>query len=197
MARELFIESHASVQFLLYLAISSIAAGVNLGVGFYLYAVAGLSAGGLYIFSVAVGYLTGMLVNWSLNRVITFPRSGRRRLAELRTFFVVAMIGLVLTVVLAGVFRSTLAGPVAHLIASIGQVSAPSAETVGQVMAIGLVAIYSFLSHKWLTFARGIRFQMEVVSRRLAKKLKQHAAHRTPKRSATFREPLTKVMPRE
>ena len=61
------------MQFLLYLAISSIAALVNLLVGFSLYALLGLSAGSLYALSVAIGYLAGMAVNWSLNRVFTFP----------------------------------------------------------------------------------------------------------------------------
>jgi hypothetical protein len=29
-----------------------------------------------------------------------------------------------------------------------------------QFMTVGLVAIYSFINHKWLTFRRGIRFQL-------------------------------------
>ena len=66
--------------------VASIAALVNLLVGFSLYALLGLSAGSLYELSVAIGYLAGMAVNWSLNRVVTFPNSGRRWLAEIRTF---------------------------------------------------------------------------------------------------------------
>ena len=111
------------VQFLLYLAISSIAAMVNLLVGFSLYALLGLSAGSLYALSVAIGYLAGMVVNWSLNRVFTFPGSGRRKLSELRTFVVVALIGLLLTVALAAGFRSTLAPYIAELVARAGSVT--------------------------------------------------------------------------
>ena len=147
------------VQFLLYLGISSLAAIVNLLVGFSLYALLGLSAGSLYALSVAIGYLAGMAVNWSLNRVITFPDSGRRKLSELRTFVVVALIGLLLTVALAAGFRSTLAPYIAELVARAGWLPALSAETTAQVMAVAMVAVYSFLGHKWLTFARGIRFQ--------------------------------------
>jgi hypothetical protein len=35
----------------------------------------------------------------------------------------------------------------------------PLIETTAQVMAVATVAVYSFLSHKWLTFAHDIRFQ--------------------------------------
>jgi putative flippase GtrA len=142
------------------LAISSIAAIVNLLVGFSLYGLLGLSTGSLYALSVAIGYLAGMAVNWSLNRVFTFPGSGRRKLSELRTFVVVALIGLLPTVALAAGFRSTLAPYIAELVARNGRSPAPSVETTAQVMAVALVAVYSFLSHKWLTFDRGIRFQV-------------------------------------
>jgi len=147
-------------QFLLYLANSSIAAIVNLVVGFSLYTLLGLSAGLLYSLSVAIGYLTGMTVNWSLNRVVTFPGSGRSKRSELRTFVVVALIGLLLTVALAAGFRSTLALYITELVARTGWVLAPSVEITAQVMAVGIVAVYSFFGHKWLTFARGIRFQV-------------------------------------
>jgi putative flippase GtrA len=153
------------VQFLLFLAISSIAALVNLLVGFSLYALLGLSGGSLYALSVAIGYLAGMAVNWSLNPVFTFPNSGRRKLSELRTFVVVALIGLLLTVALAASFRSTLAPYIAELVARAGSLPAPSIETTGQVMAVATVAVYSFLGHKWLTFARGIRFQVSRLGR--------------------------------
>jgi putative flippase GtrA len=146
------------VQFVLYLAISSIAALVNLFVGFSLYALLGLSAGVLYSLSVSIGYLAGMAVNWSLNRAITFPGSSRRALSELRTFGVVALVGLLLTVALAAALRGTLAPVLADFVGRSG-LHVPSADAVAQVMAIGTVAIYSFMAHKWLTFAHGIRFQ--------------------------------------
>ena len=155
----------AEVQFLLFLAMGSVAAIVNLLVGFSLYELLGLSAGPLYALSVAIGYLAGMVVNWSLNRVITFPRSGRRKLQELRTFIIVALIGLLLTIALAAGFRTTLAPYVAELVARAGWLPALSAETAAQVMAVAMVAVYSFLGHKWLTFARGIRFQASRLGR--------------------------------
>ena len=158
-------ERATRVQFLRYLAISSVAAIVNLIVGFSLYALLGLSAGALYSVSVAIGYLAGMVVNWSLNRVVTFPGSGRRRLSEIRTFVVVALIGLLLTVALAASFRITFAPYIAGLVARAGWLPAPSAETTAQVMAVAMVAVYSFLGHKWLTFSRGIRFQVARLGR--------------------------------
>ena len=147
------------MQFLLYLGISSLAAVVNLLVGFSLYGLLGLSAGWLYAISVAIGYLAGMAVNWALNRVITFPNSGRRKLSELRTFIVVALIGLLLTVALATGFRDSFAPYIAGLVVGQGWAPALSAETTAQVMAVAIVAVYSFLGHKWFTFDRGIRFQ--------------------------------------
>ncbi len=35
-----------------------------------------------------------------------------------------------------------------------------SAETIGQAVAIGTVSIYSFAAHRYLTFNRGLRFQI-------------------------------------
>jgi putative flippase GtrA len=166
------------VQFLLYLTISSTAVIVNLFVGFSLYALIGLSARFLYSLSVAIGYLAGMAVNWSLNRAFTFPYSGRRRLAELRTFLVVALAGLLLTVPLAGALRYTLAPHVAQIIARSGLVHAVSAETTAHFAAVGMVAVYSFLSHKWLTFAHGIRFQVS--------RLRQLACGRSTEHSDGF-----------
>ena len=153
------------------MAISSIAALVNLLVGFSLYALLGLSAGSLYALSVAIGYLAGMAVNWSLNRVVTFPNSGRRRLAEIRTFLVVALIGLLLTLALATIFRRTLAPYIAELVARAGSIAAPSVETTAQIMAVATVVVYSFLGHKWLTFGLGIRFQVSRLGRLVVREI--------------------------
>ncbi len=145
------------MQFLLYLTISSVAALVNLLVGFTFYSLLGLSAGLLYAMSVAIGYLTGMGVNWSLNRLITFPRSGRSAMSEIRTFVVIASIGLLLTTVLAEIFRATLAVHAAEIIARFDGGYVPSTDLVAHAGAIAAVAVYSFLGHKWCTFDRGIR----------------------------------------
>jgi putative flippase GtrA len=85
------------LQFLCYLTVSSLAALTNIMVGYALYGLLGLSTGPLYASAVAIGYMTGMAVNWSLNRIVTFPRSGRRKLDEFGTFVAVASVGLVLT----------------------------------------------------------------------------------------------------
>ncbi len=164
-------EPATRVQFLLYLAISSIAAVVNLLVGFSLYSLLGLSAGSLYALAVAIGYLAGMVVNWSLNRIFTFPGSERHKLSELRTFVVVALVGLLLTVVIAVGFRSFLTPYIAELAIRAGGIHTPSDETMAQMMAVAIVAVYSFLGHKWLTFARGIRFQVSRLGRPVMRKI--------------------------
>ncbi len=145
------------MQFLLYLIISSVAALVNLLVGFTFYSLLGLSAGLLYSLSVAFGYLTGMGVNWSLNRLITFPHSGRPVISELRTFVIIASIGLVLTTILAAVFRNTLVVHASAIIACFDGGYVPSTDLTAHAAAIASVAVYSFLGHKWCTFDRGIR----------------------------------------
>jgi putative flippase GtrA len=140
------------LQFLCYLTISSLAALTNILVGFSLYGLLGLSTGPLYAAAVAIGYLTGMVVNWSLNRIVTFPRAGRSKLDELRTFVAVASVGLLLTVVLAAIVRSTFAPVVAEFLTRADWFPAPSAELTAQVMAVAVVVVYSFFAHKWITF---------------------------------------------
>jgi putative flippase GtrA len=173
------------MQFVRYAGISSLAAIINLLVGFVLYSILGLATGVLYCLAVSMAYLTGMVVNWSLNRAITFPRSGRRKVSEFRTFFVVATIGLGLTIALASLFRSTLAPYLTPLVARALPDSVATVDATAHAIAIAVVAIYSFIGHKWLTFDRGIRYQISRLGRRVTRSVFWPYFQRTGQRGDT------------
>jgi putative flippase GtrA len=145
------------VQFPTYVVFSGLAAALNLAVGTGLYSWLGARSTARYAACVSVGYLAGMVLNFSLNRTFTFERDGRSALLQLRSFVLVSGFGLVLNTVLAIALRrlatTLLAGAsvadtdTLHIAASSGPHAA----------AIGIVAIYSFIAHKYLTFAGGIR----------------------------------------
>jgi putative flippase GtrA len=160
-----------AVQYLRYVACSACAALTNFTVGFALVQGAGFTSGLRYPLAIACGYASGMIVNFVLNRHFTFSGSDRTRLEQSRTFFVVAITGLVLTSVVASAARSLfdLVLPGTPLL---GGSLAPlgTAETIGQVIAIGLVSIYSFAGHRYLTFNRGIRFQAHRLARLVSTK---------------------------
>jgi hypothetical protein len=78
-------------------------------------------------------------------------------MSEIRTFVVIASIGLPLTTVLAEIFRETFAAHAAETIAHFAGGYVPPTDLVAHAGAIAAVAVYSFLGHKWCTFGRGIR----------------------------------------
>lgn len=143
-----------SLQFLLYLICSAAAALANLLVGFVMINALGFTSQLEYPFAVAIGYCAGMAINFLLNRRFTFDGNDRSKLQQARTFLIVALSGLVLTSAIAAVVRAALSGLARDVALPI------SAETIGQVAAIGIVSIYSFAGHRFLTFNRGIRFQL-------------------------------------
>jgi putative flippase GtrA len=143
-----------SFQFLLYLACSAAAAMANLLVGFAIVNALGFTSRVQYPIAVAIGYCAGMAINFLLNRRFTFEGSDRSKLQQARTFLVVALSGLLLTSTVAAIVRAALSG-----LAS-GASLPLSAETIGQLVAIGVVSVYSFVGHRFLTFNRGIRFQL-------------------------------------
>jgi putative flippase GtrA len=143
------------LQICLYIIVSGAAALVNVAVGAVLYSTLGLANGPFYAVSVAIAYLAGMAFNFGLNRSLTFRHSTRNGLLQMRTFIVVAGIGLLLTIALAAMLRVTAAPKLAALIASIG-LQVP-VDGVAHATAVALVSVYSFLGHKWLTFTGGIR----------------------------------------
>ncbi len=147
------------LQFVLYLVCSAAAATANLVVGFILINGLGFTSSLQYPLAVAIGYCAGMAVNFLLNRRFTFQGNDRTRIEQGRTFLIVALSGLMLTSVIAAVVRALLPGLLPAGMLG-GPNSAANAETIGQVVAIGAVSVYSFAGHRFLTFNRGIRFQL-------------------------------------
>lgn len=149
-----------------FVACAGCAALVNLLAGTVLVEGCGFTSQTLFPLAVAIAYCLGMLVNLTLNRRFTF-RSDRTRIAQARTFVVVSITGLALTTVAASLCREGLGwimadGPPKALP---GLVATP--ETLSRVIAVALVALYSFAAHKYLTFHRGIRQPLRLLLRHL------------------------------
>ena len=86
---------------------------------------------------------------------------------------VVALIGLMLTVGLAAGLRSTLAPYIRDFLAHNAVLPALSVNSTAQAMAVAVVSVYSFLGHKWLSFGRGLRFQLSRLGRLTGRKINQ------------------------
>ena len=152
------VQFYLNRQFVRFVAFSGLAALTNLLVGVLLYDAVGLEQGWEYGISVSVAFLAGMAVSFALNRWLTFGPSGRSVYREMRTFLVVSLGGLILTVTLSYVFRNT---AVAGLM-SIKWVAAriPAGVTTDMLshfVAVGLVTFYSFACHKLFSFGPGSR----------------------------------------
>lgn len=130
-----------------FLLCSGLAAAVNLGVGYVLYALLGLSDGWQYGVSVAFAFLSGMGVSFYLNRRFTFEPSGRLTRSEAIDFFAVSVGGLAITTALAQYLRLHMPQIDPHL----------PPEALAHIGAVGLTAIYSFFAHKYVSFRHGRR----------------------------------------
>jgi putative flippase GtrA len=150
---------HQSVfeQVPLFLLCSGIAALANLTAGYLLYQGLGLNQGRLYGLSVALAALVGMSVSFVLNRHLTFERSGRRARDEMQTFFLVSVIGLGLTVGVSHLLRGLVLPALLLTLGLTDWRPALNLELLAHAGAVGLVGLYSFLAHKYLSFGQGIR----------------------------------------
>jgi putative flippase GtrA len=143
-------------QFLWFLLCSGTAAVTNLVCGAALLRAVEPSTGG-YGAVLAFSYCVGMIVNFLLNRKFTFRTRYRPINHEARTFLVVSLIGLGLTMIIGWIARRSL-----QWLAIVEGIAMTPHNTwlrdVGaQALTIGVVAVYSFVGHRTLTFAKGIR----------------------------------------
>lgn len=152
------VRSFLTPRFLRYIACSGLAALANFVVGNVLYNVAGWDGAWSYKLAVMHGFVAGMAVSYLLNRLFTFDRSGRRLHQELRTFTVISLGGLVLTVIVAASLRAYVTPSLVALLPSAGTLArlASDPEATSHFLAIGLVTFYSFTFHRLFTFDRGI-----------------------------------------
>jgi putative flippase GtrA len=141
------VSNRTETQLFKYLIFAGLATLVNIILRFILseYILLGYTA------AITTAYLLGMFINFTLNKVYTFPSGHRRIYQEGRTFVVIAVIGLLLTNLIALLFVY-----IGNNILNI-QIAYNLLKTYSHILAVGLVAVYSFLGHKYLTFRGGIR----------------------------------------
>lgn len=104
-----------------------------------------------YNVSITIAYTLGMIFNFVLNRIFTFSNFNRRIDQQARSFIFVALGGLVLVNLSSFLFR--IIGQ--NLFSSI--IDLTKIETCSHILSIGIVAIYSFFGHKYISFKSGIR----------------------------------------
>ncbi|MDU8928285.1 GtrA family protein [Alisedimentitalea sp. MJ-SS2] len=134
--------------FFRFLIFSGLAAAVNLATGVLLYGYLGFNDSFGYAASVAIAFIAGMGVSFTLNRAYTYDSSGRPPQEELRDFFLVSLGGLALTTALAHLFLNGLR--VQFTVMSLPV----SLELAAHVMAVAVTAFYSFFAHKHFSFRR-------------------------------------------
>ena len=133
--------------FRVFLLCSGLASGVNILVGYLLYGVAGLNSPGLYAGSVSIAFLSGMGVSFVLNRRFTYAPSERLVRSELRDFLLVSLGGLSLTTGVSYLLITS-GRSIMHFVSA----GILPAETIAHMVAVGMVAIYSFFAHKYVSF---------------------------------------------
>jgi putative flippase GtrA len=121
------------------------AAFVNIGTRFLL---SNLTGFGFYP-AVTIAYFMGMFVNFILNKNYNFPKGSRHYIHEIRSFTVIALVGLFLTNIFSGFFI--------YIFRNISFLNGRILETFSHISAVGLVSIYSFFAHKYFTFCNGLR----------------------------------------
>jgi putative flippase GtrA len=123
--------------FVNYLFIAGFATGIN-------YILLKLLRERFHLFvwlSAGLAYGSGMLVNFLMNKYLNFASANRSTLGQVRTFFIVAMIGLGMNSLLMEFFVQ-----VAHL-----------KLTMAFVFSIGITMFWSFWGHNAMTFKGGFR----------------------------------------
>lgn len=134
-------------QFLTYIIFGGIAAVVNLICGYILYTYTVFP----YMVAVFLGASCGLLINFLLNYFFNFIYRGRPMLSQLATFTCVAMIGTLLTALIAGMILfifEILNINIAFMFVT--------PKFISQFVSVGLVTLYSFIAHKYLSFNEGI-----------------------------------------
>ena len=147
-----------AAQFGRYVGCAGLAALSNFIAGSILVDHLGFTTAWRFTLAVATAYALGMVVNFLLNRRYTFT-SDRSGLDQARTFVIVALSGLALTMVVALMTRHALTtGAGGALLPLPGSFGTP--ETLSRGIAIAAASVYSFTAHKYLTFNRGIRWPL-------------------------------------
>lgn len=144
-----------SREFLAFLVAGGIASVVNLACGFALYSATPLP----YTLCVFLGALSGLVVNFLLNYFFIFKYKGRDMFSQFQTFFAVALIGTMLTALLARLILAGLRWGHVEALDLCGY--RLSAEFLAHALSVGFVTFYSYLAHKFFSFNVGFRKRLQ------------------------------------
>lgn len=104
---------------------------------------------------VVSGAFAGMCVNFALSRRYVFDRDDRHAMHQMRSFFFISVSTMMLRLIVGYALVGLFALPFFAFLSAL-PVEAPGSR-LAQVGAMGLVTFYSFLAHKHISFAGGIR----------------------------------------
>ena len=145
-----------SRRFATFVVFGGLAALTNLAVARVLYTVPQFAEVLPYWTAIAIGTVSGMLVNFTLNYALNFRYFARSAAAQLRTFTIVSVIGTMLTVIVAQTLNSLATMVFDVRAVHIGQFSL-DVELLAHMFAIGIVMFYSFAAHSAFSFNVGLR----------------------------------------
>lgn len=134
-----------------FLLFGAISAGATLVAGWLLYDEAILRLP--YCWAAALGAAAGMLVNFQLNYSFNFSFRCRSAWQQLISFFLVSGFGVFLTAALSELNWLIIGFFVGSRVSVVG--ISLKTTLVANVLAIGMVALYSFPAHKFVSFNVG------------------------------------------
>jgi len=144
------------VRFARFLVFGCTTAAVNLVVGGFLYSSDATENLMPYWVAVTIAGVMAMIVGFVLNYYFNFRYQGRSVIAQFRTYALIAFSCIVLTTAFSEAGLELATEIFARDGFMIGSLYV-SYEFASHFCAVGSVAVYSYLSHKYLTFNVGIR----------------------------------------
>ncbi len=142
-------------RFVRYLMAAGLASLADLAIAQSLLFVPALGSGSGFAVPVAAGALAGMSVNFLLSRRFVFEIDTRPAGDQMQSFFVIAFTTLGLKLVVGYLLLTGFTLVLGHWFAALPDPAAPA--RVAQFGAMGIVAVYSFLAHKHVSFSGGVR----------------------------------------
>jgi putative flippase GtrA len=158
------VRAYLSRQFVMFILFGGSAAVVNLASGIMLY---GRTDNLLpYWAAVTVAAMTGLLVNFFLNYFFNFRYRGRSAVRQLGTFCAVAFVGIVLTAIVAVLFRDLIG--IDRGVTATFTAMGVSPDFVAHLLSVGVVTFYSYAAHRYFTFNVGIRHRTRLLLSRFS-----------------------------
>lgn len=141
----------------LYLAFGGLAALVNLLTGWLLYGT-GIAPWLPYWCATGIAATVGIAANFSLNYTLNFTFRDRSAFQQFGSFFMISAIGVMLTSALSAAIRAVLLHGFGLELEIAGRQL--NTDFAAHVTAVGLVAVYSYPAHLFISFNVGIRARL-------------------------------------